>query len=87
MNKKSKIEFTKKWVSIILTFGIFWITLSYVLAFIGRDTIAETLSVKVVITILGTFMTYALKACVENVSKNKKETTEDINNDESEDVG
>lgn len=50
--------------------GTVWIYLSYGLAFLGREEIAETLSKTVVTEILGVFAAYAVKALLENLSKN-----------------
>jgi len=68
--KKKKPEFSKIIVAWLLVNGTVWIYLSYYLAYQGKTEIAETLSKTVVVEILGVMAVYALKALVENVSKN-----------------
>ena len=60
-----KNTFTKKWVSRLLWFGCLWITLSYVLAFLGKDQIAESLSQTVATVIIATILGYLCKAFFE----------------------
>lgn len=67
---KQPMEFSKKIVLILTANGIAWIYLSYWLAYLGREEIAETLSKTVVTEILGVFAAYAVKALLENLSKN-----------------
>lgn len=61
-----------------------WVYCSYILAFLGKDEIAESLSEKVVITIIAVFATYATSTVVEHISEakhgdiNKKKTEESI---------
>lgn len=50
--------------------GIAWVWCSYVLAFMGYDTIAESLSQVALAEIIGVTLTYAIKSVVENLSKN-----------------
>lgn len=61
--------FTKLAVAVILINAAAWVWCSYGLAYLGRYEIAEQLSETAVDTILGTFITYALKSGVENLSK------------------
>lgn len=73
-NEKKKSEekkktFTKIAVAVILANALAWVWCSYFLAFLGLDEIAESLSETAIKIILGTFITYAVKALVENVSK------------------
>lgn len=65
-----KYEFSKLIVAWLLFNGTVWIYLSYVLAYLGRTEIAETLSKTVVVEILGVMVVYAIKALLENLSKN-----------------
>ncbi len=65
-----KYEFSKLIVAWLLFNGTIWIYLSYVLAYLGRAEIAETLSKTVVVEILGVMVVYAVKALLENLSKN-----------------
>ena len=62
-------SFTKLAVAVILINAAAWVWCSYGLAYLGRYEIAESLSEAAVDTILGTFITYALKSGVENVRK------------------
>jgi len=63
-------EFSKKIVWLLLVNSIIWIYLSYVLAYLGRIEIAETLSTTIVVQILGVMTIYSAKALAENLSKN-----------------
>lgn len=71
-------SFTKVWVSRLLWFGCLWITLSYVLAFMDKAQIAETLSGDVVKVIIATILGYLLKSFFgkreEEKMKFKRET-------------
>ena len=62
-------SFTKRKVDLILNNAIIWIYLSYILAFTGKESIAENLSITVVKVIIYTFMSYSCKALFENVFK------------------
>lgn len=64
------MTFSKIMVAWLLVHGTIWIYLSYILAYLGRVEIAETLSKTVVVEILGVMAMYALKALFENLSKN-----------------
>lgn len=50
--------------------GTAWTWCSYLLAYLGKDEIAETLSKNVVVEILGVVTVYSVKALFENISKN-----------------
>lgn len=69
-SKKRKPEFSKLVAGWLMANGTVWIYLSYGLAFLGREEIAETLSKTVVTEVLGVFAAYAVKALLENLSKN-----------------
>lgn len=56
------------WVCILN--GLAWVWCSYILAWLGREQIAETLSGVALKEILGVVMIYGLKALFENLSKN-----------------
>lgn len=60
----------KKIVFVCLANGIAWVWCSYILAFLGHDTIAESLSQVALAEIIGVVLTYALKSVLENLSKN-----------------
>ena len=73
--KKKKASFkttTKRALWFCLANGISWVWCSYVLAFLGREQIAEDLSKVAVTQIIGVFLVYALKSLLENFSKNNK---------------
>jgi len=61
-----------------------WVYCSYILAFLGKEDIAESLSEKVVITIIAVFATYATSTVVEHISEakngniNKKDSGDSI---------
>lgn len=63
--------FTKEWVSRLMYIAVLDIQLSYILAFCGREQIAETLSITVVTEIIGVFLVYALKAFLETRESEK----------------
>ena len=78
-NKKKYVTFTKRWFGIILKHSIVWVYLSYILAFMGKEQIAETLSITAVTTILGAFITYAIKSFGEKKIGKEKEENEENN--------
>ena len=57
--------FTKKSVAIIIAVALIDLQLSYVLAFMGKEQIAETLSSTIADTIIGVMLGYFLKALFE----------------------
>ena len=57
--------FTKKAVSAILVISLIDLQLSYILAFLGKDQIAESLSSTITTTIIGVMLGYFLKALFE----------------------
>lgn len=57
--------FTKKAVTVILAVALIDLQLSYVLAFMGKEQIAETLSSTIADTIIGVMLGYFLKALFE----------------------
>ncbi len=66
----------KKWTTmkIIVWFcllnGIAWVWCSYILAALGKEQIAESLSQVALTEIIGVVLVYALKSVLENLSKN-----------------
>lgn len=62
-------SFTKIAVMLILINACGWVWCSYILAYLGRFEIAESLSQTAVTAILGAFISYAVKSAVENVNK------------------
>lgn len=61
--------FTKLAVAVILINATAWVWCSYGLAYLGRYAIAESLSERAIETILGTFVTYAVKSAAENINR------------------
>lgn len=83
MNKKYKkwlATFTKKAVAVILVVSLIDLQLSYVLAFMGKEQIAETLSSTIADTIIGVMIGYFLKALFETFfEKREKRLNKEIN--------
>ena len=68
MNKRQ--EFMKRLVIINHFCAISWVYLTYILAFMGKEEIAESLAGKVVTEVIAVTAVYALKSLFENMSKN-----------------
>lgn len=69
--KQSLLDsYTKVIVMVIVINACAWVWCSYILAYLGRFEIAESLSQTAVTAILGAFISYAVKSAVENVNKN-----------------
>lgn len=66
----------KKWttmkiiVMVCLLNGIAWVWCSYILAWLGKEQIAESLSQVALTEIIGVVLVYAAKSVFENLSKN-----------------
>lgn len=67
---KLKKETSKRIVWVCLFNGFAWVWCSYVLAYLGREQIAETLSQVAITEIIGVVLVYCLKSLFENLSKN-----------------
>lgn len=67
-NKKT---FTKKAVKVILFLALVDLQLSYILAFLGREQIAETLSGDICNVIIGTILGYLAKSFFETKEEEK----------------
>ena len=65
--------FTKKAVFVILAISLIDLQLSYVLAFLGKEQIAETLSSTIADTIIGVMLGYFLKALFETFFEKREE--------------
>lgn len=63
--RPSKTTTTKRIVWACLTNGIGWVWCSYVLAFLGRTEIAESLSRTAVTEIIGVVLLYCVKSLFE----------------------
>lgn len=64
------ISTMKKIVIFCLVNGVAWVWCSYILAFLGHDAIAESLSQVALAEIVGVVVAYAAKSVLENLSKN-----------------
>ena len=79
---KKKSTTTKLVVWVCLFNGFAWVWCSYLLAYLGRAEIAESLSKVAITEIIGVVLVYSLKSLAENLSKNnewpdKKKTQQD----------
>lgn len=68
--KKKKATTMKIIVWVCLLNGIAWVWCSYMLAWLGKEQIAESLSQVALTEIIGVVLVYAVKALFENLSKN-----------------
>lgn len=67
---KKKATTMKIIVWVCLLNGIAWVWCSYILAWMGKEQIAESLSQVALTEIIGVVLVYAIKSVVENLSKN-----------------
>ena len=67
---KKKATTMKIIVWVCLLNGIAWVWCSYILAWMGKEQIAESLSQVALTEIIGVVLVYAIKAAIENLSKN-----------------
>lgn len=74
--------FTKRAVTVILIVALIDLQLSYVLAFVGKEQIAESLSSTIATTIVGVMMGYFGKALFETFfeerEKRLRNTSEEV---------
>lgn len=76
--------YTKKAVTAILIISLIDLQLSYILAFMGRDQIAESLSITITNTIIGVMLGYFLKALFETFfEEREKRLNENIESEKS----
>ena len=68
--EKKRTETMKKVVWVCLANGFAWVWCSYILAYLDKMQIAESLSQVAVTEIIGVVLAYAIKSLVENLSKN-----------------
>jgi hypothetical protein len=66
-------HYSKKIVTVVLIFSLFWVTASYGLAYMGKDQTAISLSGKIVDVLLGTILVYSIKSLFENIAKGIEE--------------
>lgn len=71
--KKWLQTFTKKAVTVILVVALVDLQLSYVLAFLGKEQIAETLSSEIASVIIGVMLGYFMKALFETFFEKREE--------------
>lgn len=69
--------FTKKWVGRLMYIAVIDLQLSYILAFLGREQIAEELSRTIVIEIIGVMLGYFGKSYFETREQEKVRLKED----------
>ena len=67
---KKEMETTKKVIWVCLINGFAWVWCSYILAYLDKMQIAESLSQVAVTEIIGVVLAYCVKSAVENLSKN-----------------
>lgn len=67
-----KPETMKRVIWVCLLNGIAWVWCSYILAYMDKVQIAESLSQVAVTEIIGVVLAYAVKSAVENLSKNNR---------------
>lgn len=70
MDKKF-ISFTKKIMSIIVVIALIDLQLPFILAFLGREQIAETLGGLIVTEIIAVFLVYCAKSFFETKEEEK----------------
>ena len=70
---KQLTTFTKKAVFAILLVALIDLQFSYILAFIGKEQIAETLSSTIADTIIGVMLGYFMKALFETFFEKREE--------------
>lgn len=72
-SKKKIRQYTKVWVNIILTVSLIDIQLCFVLAFLDKTQIAETLGVAILTEVVAIALGYMIKAFFETSSQKKNE--------------
>lgn len=71
-DKPMQPETTKRVIWACLLNGIAWVWCSYILAYMDKVQIAESLSQVAVTEIIGVVLAYCIKSAVENLSKNNR---------------
>lgn len=72
-----KVTFTKKMMRIIIFVALLDMQLPFVLAFLGKEQIAETLGITVVTEIIGVFLVYCAKSFFETKEAEKVRLAEE----------
>ena len=67
--KKRFITYSKAILAFVIINSELQIWASYLLAYLGRESIAESLSEQVVIVVIGSLIPYFAKSLIENLSK------------------
>ena len=70
---KMLTTFTKRAVFVILVVSLIDLQLSYILAFIGKEQIAESLSSTIASTVIGVMIGYFMKALFETFFEKREE--------------
>lgn len=65
--------YTKRLVGIVVFISLIDLQISYVLAFFGKDQIAESLSIQICITLLGTILVYIIRAYFDTKAEKRDE--------------
>ena len=68
--------YTKIWVSVLLFVALIDLQLSYVLAYMGKSQIAESLSVAVVTEIIGVVGIYMIRAFFDTANEKRQNLKE-----------
>ena len=71
--KKWLKTFSKKAVAVILAVSLIDLQLSYILAFMGKEQIAESLSSQIASLIIGVMVGYFMKALFETFFEKREE--------------
>lgn len=74
MKKKNtkRTTFTKKWINTLLVVAVIDLQLPFILAFLGRDEIAESLAIAIVTEIVGVISGYMCKSYFETKQEKKQ---------------
>ena len=67
-----KPETMKRVIWVCLLNGVAWVWCSYLLSYLDKMQIAESLSQVAVTEIIGVVLAYAIKSAIENLSKNNR---------------
>ena len=65
--------YTKRLVGVVVIVSLIDLQLSYVLAFLGKDQIAESLSTQICVTLLGTILVYVIRAYFDTKAEKDNE--------------
>lgn len=72
-NKYNINTFSKIWINRLMWFSIVWISSSFVLAFLGREQIAETLAITITAQIVLLMCTYFCKSFFETKEEKRQD--------------